>query len=259
MPKLNQRGIVPIILVIILSVVFIGAFGVVYQSRKEIKIKSDKTSEVTQLEDSSESEVESQESKAELNFKLSDEPFKQTDSTIPKFSFFSPEGWSKENGGTYMAPFKDKISEGVAYLAVAPYINISATQKEVGDLDKALEYLKAAVKKNSIEITSSKKVTLNGTEGYFVEGTVRYGELSRSALEAEVDKEIKNAQKKVIVSDDQIKKDIDEIVRKSDVKLIGYMFYKDGYIITFSGRALVEFWDKRGSQLKSSLDTFKFE
>lgn len=258
---LNQKGIAPVILVIILSVVFAGAFGVVYQSRKEIKVRSDKTSEVTRLEDLpvSASTGKDAESKTEPNFELSDKPFEQKDTQLPKFSFYPPDGWSKESGGNYIAPFKDKISEGIAYLAYPPSINIAAVSKELNSLDEALELVKTSVKKNSIDITSSKKINLNGTEGYFIEGLFKFGELSRSALEAEVDKEIKNAQKKVIVSDDQIKKDIDETIQRSDVKIIGYVFYKDSYVITFSGRALENFWDKRGAQLKSSLDTFKFE
>jgi len=258
---LNQKGIAPVILVVILSVVFVGAFGVVYQSRKEIKIRSDKTSEVTQLKDSSTpvSESKDNEPKTEQNFKLSSKPFEQNNTSLPNFSFFPPDGWSKESGGNYIAPFKDKISEGVAYLSYAPSLNISAVSKDLSGLDEALALVKTEVKKASIEITSSKKVTLNGTEGYFVEGLIKYGELSRSALEAEIDKEIKNAQKKVIVSEDQIKKDIDTIVKNSDVKLIGYVFYQDGYVITFAGRALDNFWDSRGPQMKKSLDTFKFE
>lgn len=255
----GQKGIAPIILVIILSVVFIGAFGVVYSSKKEIKVRSDKTSETTQLSSSPSSQSVSEDKNSEPSFKLSNQPFIQQNADMPKFSFFPPDGWSKEGGGNYMAPFKDKISEGVAYMAIGPSLNISAVQKELSGLDEALDYLKISVRKNSIEITSSKKTTLNGAEGYFVEGVIKYGELSRSALEAEIDKEIKNAKQKVIVSEDQIKKDVDEIVRKGDVKLISYMFYKNGYVITFTGRALAEFWDKRGPQLKSSLDTFKFE
>lgn len=92
-----------------------------------------------------------------------------------------------------------------------------------------------------------------------MEGLIKFGELSRSALEAEIDKEIKNAQKKVIVSKADIKEDLDTIVKKGNIKVVGYLFYKDGYAITFAGRALMEFWDERGPQLRRSLDTFKFE
>lgn len=256
----NQKGIAPVILIIILTVVFVGATGVVYNSRKEIKIKQDRTYETSKSSATERPSTSSEKSVATANEsgRLAKEPFRQEDSKLPKFSFFPPDGWIKE-GPNYTAPTKDKISEGIAYLAVSPSMNIAAVPKDFNDLDETLKYLKSEVKKNGIEITSARKTKLNGEDVYFVEGVMRYGEISRDALKTEVENEIKKAQKKVIVSQAEIEKDIDEIVRKGDVKIIGYLFYKDGYAITYSGRALVEFWDKRGSQIKASLDTFKFE
>lgn len=264
--SINQKGIIPVILIIILSVVFAGAAGVVYNSRKEIKIKQDKTYETTDITKTTKSgetakpvtNVDQNAVAADKTGKLAQEPFKQTDFKLPKFSFFPPDGWSKE-GANYTAPTKDKISEGIAYLAISPSINIAAVPKDFDDLEGALAFMKSEVKKNGIEINSSRKTQLNGEDAYFVEGIMRYGEISRSALETEIEAEIKKAEKKVIVSEADIKRDLDEIVKKGDVKIIGYLFYKDGYAITYSGRALVEFWDKRGPQIKRSLDTFKFE
>lgn len=263
MPKLNQQGLAPIILIIILTVVFAGAAGVVYNSKKEIKVRRGGTYETKQIDQSkqSSSTTGSKESNtgARESNKLAKDPFKQENPQMPYFSFFPPDGWNKESGGNYIAPTKDKITEGVAYLSFSPSMSIAVAQKDLANLDEALDFVKDSVKKNSIEITSAKNITLNNTEGYFVEGLVKYGELSRSAIETEIDKEIKNAQKKMIVSEDQIKEDIDTIVKKADVKVIGYVFYQNGYVITFSGRALKEFWNKREPQIKASLDTFKFE
>lgn len=263
----NQKGIVPVILIIILTVVFAGAAGVIYNSKKEIKIKQDKTYETTDITKTTKSgetakpviNVDQNAVAADKIGRLAQEPFKQTDSKLPKFSFFPPDGWTKEGGGNYAAPSKDKISEGVAYLAVNSSINIAVVPKDFNDLEGALAFMKSEVKKKGIEINSSRKTQLNGEDAYFVEGIMRYGEISRSALETEIEAEIKKAKKKVIVSEDDIKKDLDEIVKKGDVKIIGYLFYKDGYAITYSGRALAQFWDKRGPQIKRSLDTFKFE
>lgn len=161
--------------------------------------------------------------------------------------------------GNYTAPFKDKITAGVAYLALGPSISLAAVPKDFAGLDQALAFVREEVKKNSIDIISARKTKLNGVEGYLLEGEIKYGELSRKTLESEIENEIRSAQKKVIVSEDQIKKDIDEIVRRGNVKVFGYLFYKDGYVITVSGRALEEFWSKRYPQIKKSLDTFKFE
>lgn len=267
MPKLlNQKGIIPVILIIILTVVFAGAAGVIYNSKKEIKIKQDKSYETTDITKTTKSgetvkpvtNVDQNAVAADKIGRLAQEPFKQTDSKLPKFSFFPPDGWNKE-GASYTAPTKDKISEGIAYLAISPSINIAAVPKDFDDLEGALAFMKSEVKKNGIEINSSRKTQLNGEDAYFVEGIMRYGEISRSALETEIEAEIKKAKKKVIVSEDDIKKDLDEIVKKGDVKIIGYLFYKDGYAITYSGRALAQFWNKRGPQIKRSLDTFKFE
>lgn len=261
MPNLSisQKGIVPVVLIIILTVIFAGAAGVVYNSKKEIKIKQDKTYETTKSSVSEKPSVDSGKSSAadDESGRLAKEPFRQEDSKLPKFSFFPPVGWIKE-GANYTAPTKDKISEGIAYLAVSPSINIAAVPKDFNDLDESLAFMKSEVKKNGIEITLARKIKLNGEDAYFVEGIMRYGEISRSALETEIEKEIKNAQKKVIVSEADIKKDIDEIIKKGDVKVVGYLFYKDGYVITLSGRALVEFWDKRGLQIKKSIESMNF-
>lgn len=264
MPKynffpLNQRGIAPIVLVIILTIVIGGVAGVAYQSKKEIKIRRDQTSEVRKLEDSTTTaSSENKDSVAEKPFKLADQPFEQKDAGLPQFSFYPPDGWSKDKGN-YTASFKDKITAGVAYLALGPSVSLAAVQKDLAGLDQALAFVRGEVKKNSIDIISARKTELNGVEGYLLEGEIKYGELSRKTLESEIENEIRNAQKKVIVSEGQIKKDIDEIVRRGDVKVFGYLFYKDGYVITVSGRALEEFWSNRYSQIKRSLDTFKFE
>lgn len=263
--SINQKGIVPVVLIIILTVIFAGAAGVVYNSKKEIKIKQDKTYETKDVNETKKSgaaektaiSVDQDAVAADKVGRLAQEPFKQTDSKLPKFSFFPPDGWSKE-GANYTAPTKDKISEGIAYLAISPSINIAAAPKDVNDLDGALGFMKSEVKKNGIEVSSVRRTKLNGEDAYFVEGIMRYGEISRSALEAEIEAEIKKANKKVIVSEADIKKDLDEIVKKGDVKIMGYLFYKDGYVITLSGRALVEFWASRGPQIKKSIESMVF-
>lgn len=100
--KLNQRGIAPIILVIILTVVIGGVAGVAYQSRKEIKVRRDQTSEVRKLEGSkATTSSENKDSGVEKPFKLADQPLEQKDPGLPQFSFCPPDGWSKDKRKLY--------------------------------------------------------------------------------------------------------------------------------------------------------------
>ena len=82
------------------------------------------------------------------------------------------------------------------------------------------------------------------------------GKIGAKDYEAQLRSEIAKAHKQVPEAD--IQKGVQFITDNFKVKLIGFVIYKDGYTVTVSGKALEPVWDKRGSQLKSSIDTFKF-
>lgn len=263
---INQKGIAPIILVIILSIVLVGVGGVVYNSKKEIKVRSDKTSEVSKAktpeEPSSENSVAVA---ADKSGKLAEEPFiKKADSqnaAMPSYSFNPPAGWSEQSGSgnivtQFMSPTKDKIEEGLAWLRLAPNVAVFAVEEEFNSFDEAIEAAKSDLRKSGFEFVQTQKTKINGEDAYFTEATINIGEISKDALEAQMKQEIARSGQKV--SEEDLQKDIDVLLRQAKGRVIGYMFYKDGYFVTVSGKALDSFWDKRGPQIKASIDTFRF-
>lgn len=268
MPKLlNQRGIAPILLVIILSIVIVGVGGVVYNSKKEIKIRSDKSTETQELKNTSK-ESSSQDSAAVAADKsgaLAQEPFtKKPDSqnaSMPGYSFNPPAGWSEQPGSgnivtQFMSPTKDKLEEGLAWLRLTPNVAVFAVKKEFSSFDEAIEAAKSDLQKSGFTFIQTQKTKINGEDVYFTEATLNIGEISKDALEAQMRQEIAKSGQKV--SDEDLQKDMDKLLKRSKGKVIGYMFYKDGYFITVSGKALESFWSSRGPQIKASIDTFKF-
>lgn len=263
--NLNQKGIAPIILIIILTVVVAGVAGAVYQSRKEIKVRSDKTSEVTELKGSSAPGSKNEDVIADQNGRLADKPveLKADDSATssPKFSITPPAGWSKlpPDGNTiveFLSPSKDKITEGVATFNVQPNITVFVDKQAFKDFDAVIE----AVDKNGdsfgYQTTSGQKTRINGEDAYVQESTIDLAELARQVLEAQVKQEIAKSGKTV---SDIWRKDIEKVLLQAKGRALTYIFYKNGYYFNVTGKALDSYWSKREGQLKQSMDTFKFE
>ncbi len=269
MPKLSQRGVFPIILVIILTVVIAGVAGVVYQSRKEIKVRSDKTSEVTELKGTSESTPDKNAISQDKTGGLSSQSFqsknKPPDSKpgMPNFKFSPPAGWSNSGSrnniiADFSSPSDDKISEGVAWISLTPNVAVFAKEKkEIGTLDQAFEYSTSDLTKSGQELLRSEKVKVNGREAYFVETRLDVGKLGKDSLEAQMRQALKESGEKI--PEQTLQKDMTKVIEQAKYKVIGYIFYNNGYVITVSGKAMESFWDKRGPQIKNSMDTFEFE
>ncbi|MDO8573513.1 MAG: hypothetical protein Q7R77_02055 [Candidatus Daviesbacteria bacterium] len=269
MPKLNQKGIFPIILIIILTVVVAGVAGVVYQSRKEIKIRSDKTTEVTELKGTPSPEPKNAEIELANSGRLADKPFEQkTDNGVtssPNFSITPPAGWSSvPTTGNYVAEFlssaKDKIEEELAWISVQPSISVNFTKADYQNLDEAMENsLKNKTNPNH-KINSKQKIKVNGEDAYVLESNMDIREVAKDIMESQVREELAKAAKEGnVVSQKEFQQDMSKVLEKANLKILSYVFYKDGYFVTVAGKALESFWDKRGPQIKSSMDTFKFE
>lgn len=268
MPVLNQKGLAPIILIIILTVVIAGVAGVAYQSRKEIKVRSDKTSEVTQLKGTPQPTPKNELVNLANSGKLTDAPYKidteAASSAIPRFSFYPPAGWEKiaGKGNTaveYLSSAEDKITEGDAWMSFQPGIVVRMIKLELTGLDDAL---KASIDdtRSSVTINQKQKIEVNGEEAYLVESTASIREEAQEVLEAQLKQELANAGKAgKDVSEKQLRADMEKVLSGAKTKSLSYIFYKNGYHITISGRALESFWGKREPQIKKSLDTFKFE
>lgn len=270
---LNQKGIIPIILIIILTVVIAGAAGAVYQSRKEIKIRSDNTTEVTELKGTPVPTPKSTEVSLANSGKLADKPFEQkitqnqeaTNSSMPKFSIYPPAGWNNvATTGNYVAEFlssaKDKVSEHEIWLTVQPSISVNMMKVDYANLDEAMEdSLRNKTNPNHIVI-SKRKIVVNGEEAYAVDSVMDIGNTARDILEFQIQEELnkaKMANKDAV--EQEAREDIEKVLKQANLTILSYVFFKDGYYVTIAGKSLESFWSSRGPQIKKSMDTFKFE
>ncbi len=272
MPKLlDQKGIFPIILVIILTVVIAGVAGVVYQSRKEIKVRSDKTTEVTELKGTPEPDPKNTEVSLANSGRLADKPFEQkltkesSSSSMPRFSMYPPAGWnSVSTTGNYVAEFlssaKDKIEEELAWLTVQPSISVHALKSQYDNLDEAMEASLQNRTNPNRRINSKQKIKVNGEDAYVLESNMDIRETARDIMESQVKEELAKAAKEGnVVSQKEFQQDMNKVLEKANLKILSYVLYKNGYVFTVAGKSLESYWDKRGSQIKNSMDTFKFE
>lgn len=266
MPRLNQWGLAPIILIIILTVVIASVAGVVYKSSKEIKVRSDKTAEVTQLKDIPAPTPKNEDVTADQNGRLADKPIElKTDAnsaTAPKFSITPPAGWEKlpPDGNfivEFTSPTKDKIQEGVAIFKVQPNITVFVDKMSFKDLDEAMQAIDKNGDTQGYKTTSRQKIRINGEDAYVRESTIDLADMARQLLKTQVKQEI--AKSGVQVPDDVIQKDINKVLTQAKGRALSYIFYKNGYYINMTGKALDSYWSKRGGQLKQSMDTFKLE
>ncbi|RJQ27249.1 hypothetical protein C4577_01715 [Candidatus Parcubacteria bacterium] len=261
-PHLSESGFAPIVLIIILTIVITGVAGVVYNSKKEIKVRSDKTTETSVLKGSPAPSPEDKAVSLANSGKLADKPFEfkadQSSNASPEFSITSPAGWeqlppSRNIMVEFLSPAKDVIEEGMAFIDIQPNITVFVAKGEFKNLEEANN---AFSSKNSAA-SSKQKAVINGQEALVTQATQDVADLLRDTLEAQIKEEIAKSGTKV--SETEVREDVNKVLEQAKVKVINYSFYKDGYYINVAGKALESFWNKREPQLKRSMDTFKFE
>lgn len=273
MPKLNQCGLAPIILIIIFTIVIAGVTGVAYKSSKEIKVRSDKTTEVTQLKGTPIPEPKKQEVDLANSGKLADKPFEKelaegeaTSSSVPKFSIYPPAGWEKlpPNNNIvveFLSSAEDKVEEETAWLSVQPNITVNVVKVEYTNLDDTMEVSLSNRTNPNHTILNKKKAKINGEDVYILESVMDIRQTAQGILKSQIEQEIARVAKEEDreVSQEYFQKDIDKVLEKAKLKILSYVFFKDGYYITVAGKAFEPFWSKREAQIKRSMDTFKFE
>lgn len=266
MPKLNQRGIVPIVLIIIFTVIIAGVAGVVYKSTKEIRIRQDKTSETVDYKGTPAPSPKKADIDADKSGALAQAPFKQTldnnNASSPKFSITPPAGWEKlpPNGNVaveFSSPSKDKITEGVASLKVQPNITVFIDKRDFKDFDEVVKALNQNGESFGYQKESGQKSRINGEDVYISQSTIDLADMARQVLENQVKQEIARSGQNV--QRDLLQKDMDKVIAQAKGRALSYYFYKNGYYINVTGKALELYWDQRQGQLKQSMDTFKFE
>lgn len=277
MRKNPQRGIAPIILIIILTIIIAAVLGMVYKSSKEIKIESGKTAktdkntkiaETTKLNDLSASASNDNENAAvELikSVKLAEKAVElKVDNKIassPKFSITPPDGWEKLSSSgnkivEFLSPSKDTVKEGYAFLKIQPNIIVFIVKENFKNLDEATTVLEESIASSTYQ-KNKQKTLINGEEAYSIEFTTNITASLRKEMEAQIEQTIAKSGEQV--SEETLREDTDKLFQKSRTKLLSYSFYKDGYYVNVVGRALESFWDQHSLQIKASLDTFKFE
>lgn len=264
MPKiLNQKGFAPIILVIVIIIAIVGVAVV----KKDLWIKSDRTTEVSDSKTPDQSPGTNSASKADEKGGLADKPFeykveKEGDTLVgPQFSITPPAGWtikppSGDNRVTFEAPNKDEKASGLAYFYLWSNVVVHIEKALGKSVDDILPSSKNNFQASGIDDVTTQKTKFSGEDAYYFEGFLRAGKLGAKEYEAQLRSEIKKANKKVPEAD--IQKGVQFVTDNFTVKIVGYIIYKDDYTVTVSGKALESFWDKQGSQIKASIDTFKF-
>lgn len=261
MLKLNQRGIAPLVIILIIAVTIITGYGV-YRSSNQFNIREDKTSEKIggRLQNKApEKEVVNLANSGKLADKPVEIKADETASDSAKFSITPPAGWQKlppvsQIVVEFLSPTKDTLEEGMVFIDIQPNITVFAAK---GDFKGIEEANNAFGSKDSQKTVSKQKVVINGQEGLVTYSTKDLSDLLRDTLESQIKQEIAKSGTKI--SEDTLKTDIDKLLQRATAKMVSYSFYKDGYYINVTGKALESFWDKRGPQLKKSMDTFKFE
>lgn len=279
MPILNQKGIVPLVIILIIAVTIGTGYGV-YRSSNQFNIREDKSSEKIGGRLQNKAPDQSKVNLANSN-KLAQEavtlPLEEKkdgeEKVIPQFSITPPAGWDKlpPNGNVileFLSPTKDTLEEGMAYLDIQPNITVFVAKGDFENLDQA----RAAYPGKNNEDISSQKITINGQEAIVTRSTKDLADLLKDTMLSNIKQEVAKSGTKV--SEDELKKDVETLLKNAKAEVLSYSFYKrslkaspenefsssaykDGYYINVAGKALKSFWDKRGPQLKQSMDTFK--
>lgn len=260
MPTLNQKGIAPLVIILILAVTIVGGYGV-YKSSSKINIREDKTTETKggniYPKTPSPNTVDLANS-GSLAAKAVEVKIDEKSSETPKFSIKPLAGWDTlpANGSIaieFLSPAKDTLEQGMAYIDVQPNITVFVAKGDYENLDEAI----AAYSSKSNEDISSEKTTINGQEAIVTRSTKDLADLLKDTLLSKIKQEISKSGTKV--SEAALKKDVETLLKDAKAEILSYSFYRDGYYINVAGKALGKFWDKREPQLKRSMDTFKFE
>lgn len=261
--RFSEAGIAPLVIILIVAVTILTGYGA-YKSSNQFNIRSDKSVEKSggrlQNKEADKVKVDLANS-GKLAEKAVVMPVEQaTDEArlVPQFSITPPAGWDKLPPASqilveFLSPAKDTIEEGMVYIDIQPNITVFVSKGDYASLDEAYEANLTRKK----EVTKKDKTTMNGQETIVTESTQDAADLLRDTLEKQIKQEIAKSGTKI--SEDQLQKDIEKVLDQAKIKIITYTFYKDGYYINVAGKSLEKFWDKRGSQLKKSIATFKFE
>src|SRR3989344_5284102 len=252
MPKLNQRGsprfgeagIIPFVLVLIVSLVLVGG-GVTVYSQKEVILKNLPKPNGLQLPavffkpTPKPGEITTKPPKAELAKESVNYETKGTEvEGLPNINMYPPEGWNQlapkdSDVLIFEAPDKDYVWVGKSNLWIQARISVRIT-KSTGE--------------SLAEAVSQYKDLLGGVEAYYLEADHDLRDIRRATIEEELIKSGKNFSQA----------DLTKLLEVEMIKSATYFLQKNGYDVVIQGRASAIAWDKRGEEIKKSIMSLIF-
>lgn len=258
--KLNQAGIIPIILVVVLSLAVVGGGATVY-SQKEVILKNLPKPSGLQLPavffkpTPKPGEITTKPPKAELAKKSVNYETKGTKvEGLPNINMYPPAGWVQQaSSGSdvliFEAPDKDYVWVGQSNLWTLARITVRVTKSTGESLQEAVNQYKSSIKDQvpTVFIYENKDL-IGGVEAYYLEADHDL----RSVRRATIEEELSKAGKKFSQSD------LTKLVEIDMIRSAAYLLQKNGYDVIIQGRASAVAWDKRGGEIKKSMMSLAF-
>src|SRR3989344_1067888 len=268
MPKLNQRGsprfgeagIIPFVLVLIVSLVLVGG-GVTVYSQKEVILKNLPKPNGLQLPavffkpTPKPGEITTKPPKAELANESVNYETKGTEvEGLPNINMYPPEGWNQlapkdSDVLIFEAPDKDYVWVGKSNLWIQARISVRITKSTGESLAEAVSQYKNLFKEQipTVYLFENKDL-IGGVEAYYLEADHDLRDIRRATIEEELIKSGKNFSQA----------DLTKLLEVEMIKSATYFLQKNGYDVVIQGRASAIAWDKRGEEIKKSIMSLIF-
>lgn len=256
---MNEKGIIPIVLVILLTLVIVGG-GATYYSQKEVILnKLPKPSGRPEaFQEIKKPGVIMPTPKVELAKKSVNFETKGTKvDGLPNINMYPPAGWNKlsPEGADVLifeAPDKDYIWAGKSNLWTQAKISVRVTKSTGESLEDAVNQYKNETKKLMPTVYISEQKTLSGgSDAYYLEADHDL----RSIMRTQYEEQIRKSGKTLSISDWENLTKMLEIER---IRSAAYFVQKNGYDVVISGRASVVAWDLRGQEIRKSIGSLVF-
>ena len=258
--KNDQKGIVPLIIVLVLSLAIVGGGAVVY-SQKEVIVNKlpkklrEQTGAVFFKPKKQPGEINFPQPKAELAKRSVNYETKGTEvEGLPNINMYPPLGWIQKGSEgddvlVFEASDKDYIWVGKSNLWTIAKITVRVTKSEGESLQEAVNQYKDSFKAQipTVYIYENKNL-IGGVEAYYLEADHDLRKIRRAAVEEELSKTGKNFSQS----------DLTKLVEIDMIRSATYILRKNGYDVVISGRASAIAWDKRGSEIKKSMMSLVF-
>jgi len=257
--KLNQSGIIPLILVIVMSLAIVGG-GVTIYSKKEVILKNLPKPKGLQLPSvffkptPAPGEIKvtpkAELAKQSVNFESKGTKVEG----LPTINMYPPAGWVQQpSEGSDILVFeagdKDYVWVGKSNLWRLARISVRVTKSTGESLAEAVSQYKNSFKEQlpTVYLYENKDL-IGGVEAYYLEADHDLRSVRRTAIEEELIKAGKNFSQS----------DLTKLLEVDMIRSSTYILQKNGYDVVVSGRASAVAWDKRGQEIKKSIMSLAF-